>query len=74
MNCPELLQPACKHMVESAWAFVAHEKLSTVKPQLGLFHPDNPMAKQDLDARLAHYSKLGRSMDPTNPLGIVERF
>lgn len=74
MNCPELLQPACRHLVDSAWALVAHEKLSTVKPELGLFHPFNPMAQKSLDERLSHYSKLGRSMDPHNPLRIVERF
>ena len=74
MNCPELLEPAARHLVDSAWALVAHEKLSSVDAKLGLFHPQNPFAEKSLQTRLEHYARLGRSMDCSNPYAIIEKF
>lgn len=74
MNCPELLQPSCRHLVDSAWALVAHEKLATVDAELGLFHPDNPHAGKSLDERLALYASLGRKMDSHHPLDLIKLF
>lgn len=73
-NCPELLQPCCKHLVDAAWALVAHEKLSTCDPKLGLFNPDNPLAGLSLQDRLSRYARLGRRMDPYHPERIIELF
>ncbi len=70
-NCPELLSPQCLHLVDSAWALVAHEKLVDVHPQWGLFSPENPLAAQDLAVRIAAYADLGRTMDPRYPGNIV---
>ncbi|HKL57830.1 MAG TPA: PHP domain-containing protein [Sphaerochaeta sp.] len=72
MNCPELLQPSCRHLVDSAWALVAHEKLATQDEKLGLFHPKNPYAHKSLDERLAIYSSLGRKMDSHHPLESIK--
>ena len=74
MNCPELLQPSCRHLVDSAWALVAHEKLATKDAKLGLFHPSNPYAGKSLDERLALYSSLGRKMDSHHPLDLIKLF
>ncbi len=74
MNCPELLQPSCRHLVDSAWALVAHEKLATMDEKLGLFHPQNPYAKKSLDERLALYSSLGRKMNSHHPLDLIKLF
>lgn len=74
MNCPELLQPSCRHLVDAAWALVAHEKLATADATLGLFHPQNPYAAQSLDERLARYSSLGRKMDGHHPLDLIKLF
>lgn len=74
MNCPELLQPSCRHLVDSAWALVAHEKLSTVDAKLGLFHPANPYAQKSLDERLGMYASLGRKMDSHHPLDLIKLF
>ncbi len=72
MNCPELLQPSCRHLVDSAWALVAHEKLATMDEKLGLFHPANPYAQKSLDERLSLYSSLGRKMDSHHPLDLIK--
>lgn len=72
MNCPELLSPTAKHLVANAWALVAHEKLSSVDPTLGLFSKSNPFADKSLDKRLELYASLGRKMDGYNPLGLID--
>ena len=74
MNCPELLQPSCRHLVDAAWALVAHEKLATMDAKLGLFHPQNPYAQKSLDERLRLYSSLGRKMDRHHPLDLIKLF
>jgi len=74
MNCPQLLLPSARHLVDSAWALVAHEKLSSVDPSLGLFHQGNPHAKASLEKRVAYYASLGRVMDPTKPYALIEQF
>lgn len=67
-NCPELLNPRCFHLVDSAWALVAHEKLSTINPNLGLFSISNPMRDLDLESRIKKYAELGRKLDNFNVL------
>ncbi len=62
-NCPELLKDTCSHLVDSAWALVAHEKLSTIKPDFGLFASSNPMRDLDLERRIKMYAELGRELD-----------
>lgn len=73
-NCPELLQPCCRHLVDAAWALVAHEKLSICDPALGLFNKQNPLAEASLQEKLARYAVLGRKMDPYHPERIIELF
>ena len=70
--CPELLEPEFEHLIDSAWALVAHERLATAKPELGLFHPDNPMAHKALSERIAYYAELGRNMNVFEPDAILE--
>jgi hypothetical protein len=73
MNCPELLEPTARHLVDAAWALVAHEKLSSCDDTLGLFHPDNPLSGSSLEKRLAHYAALGRKMDTHDPYSLYEQ-
>ncbi|WP_320129487.1 PHP domain-containing protein [uncultured Sphaerochaeta sp.] len=73
-NCPELLGPCCHHLVDSAWALVAHEKLSTCDENLGLFSKKNPLATLSLEQRIERYAKLGRKMDPRHPLDSIQFF
>jgi hypothetical protein len=69
-SCPELLEPEYAHLIDSAWALVAHEKLASWKEELGLFHPQNPLAGSPLRDRLDVYAGLGRRMDPFYPESI----
>jgi hypothetical protein len=62
-NCPEVLLPPFRHLIDTTWALVAHERLSSVDRSLGLFAPDNPLAAKPLAERLAVYAGAGRKVD-----------
>lgn len=66
-NCPEVLDPENRHLVDATWALIAHEKLSSLEPDLGLFSPRNPMAGQALAERIREYARIGRAIDPLAP-------
>lgn len=63
-NCPELRKPEFRHLVDTTWALVAHERLSSIDMRMGLFAADNPLASLPLEARIAAYARAGRAMDP----------
>jgi hypothetical protein len=66
-NCPEVLKPEFRHLVDTTWALIAHERLSSIDSSLGLFSAANPLAALGLDARLAAYAAAGRALDPRRP-------
>ena len=74
MNCRELLEPEAHHLIDAAWALVAHEKLSSHDEEWGLFSSGNPVASKSLSDRIALYAQVGRAMDPTDPHTIVTVF
>jgi hypothetical protein len=67
-NCPILLEPEFRHLVDAAWALVAHEKLAAANPKLALFSPENPLAERPLPERISVYAAWGRALDPKNPM------
>ena len=66
-NCPELLLPEFRHLADSAWALIAHEKLSDLDSSLGLFDPSNPLAGLSLPRRIEVWSAIGSALDPASP-------
>ncbi len=74
MNCPELLEPEAHHLIDAAWALVAHEKLSAQAEAWGLFSRDNPFAGRSLADRIAIYARVGKAMDPSDPPSIIAIF
>ncbi|QHI69959.1 PHP domain-containing protein [Tichowtungia aerotolerans] len=71
-NCPILLEPEFKHLADAAYALIAHEKLASEVPNLGIFHPENPNSFQTLEERIAFYADIGKRMDHTQPEKAVE--
>lgn len=71
-SCPELLEPEFEHLIDSAWALVAQEKLAQIDPSYALFSAENPMADRPLSERISYYAKLGRAMDPRRPESILD--
>jgi hypothetical protein len=72
-NCPEVLQPECRHLTDTTWALIAHERLSSADPALGIFSPQNPLSARPLTDRLKAYSLLGRQLDLKNPEESAEK-
>lgn len=70
-RCPEVLQPAFRHLNRSTWALIAHEKLAAGDPTLGLFHEENPLRNLPLADRVERYAAVALSSDLHNPLSIA---
>ncbi|MDR1411480.1 MAG: PHP domain-containing protein [Spirochaetaceae bacterium] len=65
-NCPRVLEPAFRHLVDTTWALIAHERLASADPCLALFSPENPFAAEPLERRLEIYAEKGKKLDPHN--------
>lgn len=66
-NCPEVLKDQYRHLVDTTWALIAHERLSGIDSRFGLFSQDNPFASFELEKRLNIYSGLGKKFDLRHP-------
>jgi len=66
-NCPEVLREEFRHLLDTTWALIAHERLASVDERYGLFSEKNPLASDGLTQRLAFYAKLGKKLDLFNP-------
>ncbi|MDR2784506.1 MAG: PHP domain-containing protein [Treponema sp.] len=62
-NCPKVLEPPFRHLVDTTWALIAHERLAAADPRLGLFSPENPFSAQTLERRLEIYAEKGKKFD-----------
>jgi hypothetical protein len=66
-NCPEVLQPPFRHLIDTTWALIAHERLSSADRRFGLFSPENPLSGAPLAERLAVYARSGRELNLKMP-------
>jgi hypothetical protein len=66
-NCPEVLTKEFRHLLDTTWALIAHERLAGVDERLGLFSAQNPLASMTLTERIASYAKAGRKLDLYHP-------
>jgi hypothetical protein len=66
-NCPPILEEKNKHLIDSTWALIAHEKLTGKDKNLSLFSSNNPLADLPLQERIIFYSMIGREIDKKNP-------
>jgi hypothetical protein len=62
-NCPETLRPEFRHLLDTTWALIAHERLSSADERFGLFSPNNPLAGENLSSRIAAYAAAGKKLD-----------
>jgi hypothetical protein len=62
-NCPKVLEPPFRHLVDTTWALIAHERLAAADPRLALFSPENPFSGESLERRLEIYAEKGRKFD-----------
>jgi hypothetical protein len=66
-NCPEVLRPEFRLLLDTTWALIAHERLSSLDAELGLFCPRNPLAGASLPARIEAYARAGKNLDLRRP-------
>jgi len=66
-NCPEVLKSEFRHLLDTTWALIAHERLASVDTCYGLFSDNNPIASMNLAERLGVYAGLGRKLDLHHP-------
>jgi len=66
-NCPEVLQDEFRHLLDTTWALIAHERFASADEKYGLFSANNPAASMSVDERLALYAKLGKKIDLYRP-------
>ncbi len=72
--CPEVLEPEFRHLVDTTWALIAHERLASINIKYALFHPENPLAALGMTDRLDLYARLGRALDKGAPEESARRF
>jgi hypothetical protein len=66
-RCPEIMMPEFRHLNDTTWALIAHEKFAACDARYGLFSADNPLSTLPLSERVQRYAEAGRGMDPTDP-------
>jgi hypothetical protein len=75
-NCPEVLRDEFRHLIDTTWALIAHERLASAEPSYGFFSRSNPLASLGLAERTAVYAAAGKALDLRRPEesvpGIIE--
>jgi hypothetical protein len=66
-NCPEMLAAGSRHLADTTWALVAHERLASADGRFALFSPENPLGDKPLGTRLAAYAAAGKDLDLKHP-------
>ncbi|MDR0600964.1 MAG: PHP domain-containing protein [Treponema sp.] len=66
-NCPEVLQDEFRHLIDTTWALIAHERLASLDPACGLFSQSGPLASMELSQRTAVYAAAGKALDLKRP-------
>ncbi|MGL4985684.1 MAG: PHP domain-containing protein [Treponemataceae bacterium] len=67
-NSPELKRAEFNHLIDATWALIAHEKLSSVNRDYGLFAMNNPLITQKLEQRIKIYADVGKNLSPVGTL------
>jgi len=66
-NCPEILREDFRHLLDTTWALIAHERLSSIDRRFGLFSAESPLASESLAQRLNLYAAFGKRLDLYHP-------
>jgi hypothetical protein len=66
-NCPEVLNPSCRHLLDTTWALVAHERFASADSNWGLFSNTNPLISLSLQKRIMIYAEAGKALDLYHP-------
>ncbi len=67
-NCPEVLEDMFKHLNDSTWALIAHEKLTEHDEKYAIIGGNNIFSSLPMEERIAKYAGIGRMLDLRNPV------
>lgn len=59
--CEKLREPEFKHLIDSTWALIGHEKMATKDLSLGMFAKDAKTKYPDIKQRVQYYKTIGMS-------------
>ena len=65
-NCPEVLRDEFRHLLDTTWALIAHERLASIDKRFGLYSQENPLPLSH-GQRLAAYAAFGKRLDLFHP-------
>jgi hypothetical protein len=68
-NCPEILMPEFRHLIDTTWALIANEKVCTQDPSLSLFKKAESVG---LDEAIADMAKVGARMNHSQPESVLQ--
>jgi hypothetical protein len=66
-NCPEVLKDEYRHLIDTTWALIMHERLTGIDKRFALFSAENPLVSLALEKRLAVYAAAGKKLDLYHP-------
>jgi len=66
-NCPEVLQKEFRHLIDTTWALIAHERLASIDKRFGIFSVENPLSSESLTQRLKLYASFGKRLNLYHP-------
>lgn len=67
-HCPEVLEPEFRHLNDSTWALIAHERLAAADPRRGLFGEEELRRGEPLCDRLPRFAEVGRALPVDDPV------
>ncbi len=71
-SCPEVLKDIFRHLNDSTWALIAHEKMAQYDGKYALIGGDNRFSPLPLEERIKKYARIGKLLDLSNPVPTEE--
>ncbi|AEJ61609.1 hypothetical protein Spith_1345 [Spirochaeta thermophila DSM 6578] len=59
-NCPDILGPEYRHLIDTTWALVGHQRVADLDPSYGLFSSGGPFSRLPFGRRIEAYARVGR--------------
>jgi len=66
-NCKEVMKDEFRHLLDTTWALIAHERLAGIDKRFGLFSKGNPLESLELNKRLNAYAVFGKKLNLYSP-------
>ncbi|MCL2747501.1 MAG: PHP domain-containing protein [Oscillospiraceae bacterium] len=65
--CEKLETPAYRHLIDSAWALIGHERMAEADPTKGMFSAEMEKTLPILRDRVSYFTAIGKNGAPSPP-------